>query len=135
MNKEDRDALHSRKVTRFERFSIFLIVTLSIAALLWIGRGGHRGSQAPTSVVVFRDGKPIAELDLRKNHVFTLPSGEMEVEVNGGGVRVTRSDCPKQLCVRSGWIKEPGEVIVCVPNKILIELRSSEAPRLDAVVR
>ena len=134
MNKAGLGELHSLKITRLERLSIFLIVTLSVGAILWIGRDTGHQARTATSAIVFKDGKPIAELDLRQNKVFILPSREMEIEVNEGRVRVARSDCPKQICVRSGWMKEPGEIIVCVPNKILIEVRSSGAPLLDAVV-
>ena len=127
--------IHARRMTRLERLSILLIVSLSVGAILWMGRNSDHPGQTATTAVVFKDGQPITELNLLQNKVFTLPSNEMEIEVNAGRVRVARSNCPKQICVRSGWIKEPGEVIVCVPNKVLIEIRSPKGPRLDAVVR
>jgi len=135
MNSEGQGQLHAHSITRFERLSILLIVALSVGAILWMGRDSGHHARKATSAIIFEDGRPITELNLLQNKIVTLPSKQLEIEVNEGRVRVARSNCPKQVCVRSGWIKESGEIIVCVPNKILIEVRSSDRPLLDAVVR
>jgi len=132
---EEQGKVYARGMTRFERLLIILIVALSVAAILWMGRNSGLKGRTATTAVVFKDGQPVAKLNLMQNRVFTLPSKEMEIEVNEGRVRVASSTCPKQVCVHTGWVKEPGEVIVCVPNKILIEVQSPKAPLLDAVVR
>jgi len=36
------------------------------------------------------------------------------------------SACPDKLCVRSGWISRPKESIVCLPNRVVIEIKSVE---------
>ncbi|MCP4353717.1 MAG: NusG domain II-containing protein, partial [Desulfobacterales bacterium] len=56
------------------------------------------------------------------------------IETKQGGIRIKKSDCPRQICVNTGWIKTPGRIIVCVPNKILIEIKSEKPLFLDAVV-
>lgn len=132
---EGQGQVYARRMTRLEKLSIFLIVVLSAGSILWMGHDSGRQSRRATSAVVFKDGLLVAELNLSKNNVFTLPSKEMDIEVNEGKVRVARSNCRKQICVRTGWIQVPGEVIVCVPNRILIEVQSTKAPLVDAVVR
>jgi len=49
-------------------------------------------------------------------------------------VRVKKSECPRQLCANIGWIQHTGEAIICVPFKTLIEVKSADAPVVDAVV-
>ena len=48
---------------------------------------------------------------------------KMRIEIRGGAIRVAESDCPKGVCKQAGWVRTPGRSIVCVPNKVLIELR------------
>lgn len=55
----------------------------------------------------------------------------MEIILSGGKARVSRSDCPEQLCVKAGKIA--GGSIVCLPNKILI--KASGRQDIDAVTK
>ena len=47
---------------------------------------------------------------------------KMTIMVKAGKIRVENSDCPQKICVNSGWISKPVEKIVCIPNKVLIEI-------------
>ena len=70
---------------------------------------------------------------MRQDRQIMLPVGRMRIEVKGRGIRVTGSDCPKQICVNAGWIKTPGQTIICVPYRVLIEIKGKDTPLLDAV--
>lgn len=45
------------------------------------------------------------------------------IEIGDGKVRVIEADCPDKLDVKQGYIERPGEVIVCLPNKLVIEIK------------
>lgn len=49
--------------------------------------------------------------------------GKNVVEINNGGVRITDSDCPDKICVKDGFKSNPGEVLVCLPHKVVIEIK------------
>jgi len=55
------------------------------------------------------------------------------------GFHVESASCPDQVCVRSGFINRAGQSIVCVPNQIIISLRSGAAGEgggeLDGLLR
>ncbi len=40
-------------------------------------------------------------------------------------VAITKANCKDQVCIRRGWISKPGQTIVCLPHKVLIEIKSS----------
>ena len=40
----------------------------------------------------------------------------------GKGFCVENASCPDHLCVRSGYIRQAGQSLVCVPNRIVIRL-------------
>ena len=46
----------------------------------------------------------------------------LEIQVDSGGVCVTRSDCPGQDCVHTGRITRSGQSIVCLPEQVVIQL-------------
>ncbi|HHV60784.1 MAG TPA: NusG domain II-containing protein [Clostridiaceae bacterium] len=66
----------------------------------------------------------------------------MEFTVNGiynnkilvekGRIRVIESDCPDQVCVRTGWLTKTGELAVCVPNRLMIKIEG-ENLEIDGV--
>ncbi len=62
------------------------------------------------------------------------------LEIYQGKIRV-RDDsnhiCPLEYCMNVGWIERPGQVIVCVPNKMVITIKNlgnGEYQDLDAVI-
>lgn len=62
--------------------------------------------------------------------------GVSRVEVDSaGGVRFLASPCPLQLCLTLGRISQAGEAVVCVPNRVLLELMGEPAVELDAVTQ
>ena len=135
MPHDSQQDLSSRKTSVFEITVIIIVLFFSIALFWWMSHGGgHRPSEA-TSAAIYVGDQLLEEVDLKGNRLIMLPVGEMQVEVKDGQIRVASSDCPKKICVNTGWIRTPGQVIVCVPYKVLIEISAKDSSFLDAVVR
>lgn len=47
------------------------------------------------------------------------------VGIDKKGVRVIESNCPHQDCVNEGKISRNGQAIICLYNKVIIELKNS----------
>ncbi len=64
----------------------------------------------------------IAELDLNENTELLV--GEEKdynrIRVEDGAVFCAEADCADQICVRTGKIDQTGEVIACLPHKLVI---------------
>ena len=43
------------------------------------------------------------------------------------------ADCPDRLCMRRGAIRYAGDSIICLPNKVVVEISGEDALNLDAV--
>jgi len=86
--------------------------------------------------IVYHDGKLVEEIDLRHDgiKVISVPEGKMKLEVSKGRIRVIESSCPRKLCVHMGWIKDNKMPIVCVPNKILMEIKGIDS-QYDAIAQ
>jgi hypothetical protein len=39
--------------------------------------------------------------------------------------------CPNGICSDTGWIKHPGQVIVCSPNQLIVKIQGSNNSQSD----
>ena len=50
------------------------------------------------------------------------PLGSSLIEFADGKVRMQESPCPDGICESQGWISQVGQIIVCLPNKVVIRI-------------
>ena len=130
-SKEGRDL---SKVTAFDILLVALILLFSIGVILHTRLGMKGQSPKAAEASLYHEGNLLKTIKLDKDEEFPLLKGKMLIEIKEGRIRVRKSDCPRQICVNTGWIQYPGESIVCVPYKVLIEVKSAGYPVVDAVV-
>jgi len=61
------------------------------------------------------------------------PLGKTEVKVERGSAFIAYSPCPQKICMKMGKIRRKGEMVVCVPNGVLV--RITGRGELDGVTR
>lgn len=114
-----------KNIPLFQRTDLIVIAVLSALAgllLLWNGL-----SAEGTTAVVSLDGEAVRVIDLEnaENEIFQV--GSVTVEVKDGSISVVGSDCPDKTCVRTGAISKSGEAVVCVPNKVAVEIKGEKS--------
>ena len=114
---------------------ICLIIAFSTGFILHTQFGLAWQPADASGVSIYREGVLFKHLDLNQDQDLELLDGKMVVEIKENRVKVKKSDCPHQLCVRAGSIKRSGESIVCVPYRTLIEIKNAGRQDVDAVVR
>lgn len=82
---------------------------------------------------VYYENELILEIDLSINKIYEVDgyNGKVKIEVLNNQIRVVEENSPYHLCSKQGFVSKSGESIICLPNKIIIELPSDE---LDAEV-
>lgn len=85
-----------------------------------------RGTDHPVARIT-RDGALVEEIDLsRVEEPYTLAledeGGSNRVLVEPGRIRVIEASCPDQVCVNQGYISDSTAPIICLPNKVMIEI-------------
>ncbi|MFQ5345365.1 MAG: NusG domain II-containing protein [Mariprofundus sp.] len=60
--------------------------------------------------------------------------GLSDIVIDEQGARIVSSPCASQRCVLSGSHRHAGDMVACVPNRILIALRGHDVSAFDAVV-
>ena len=65
-----------------------------------------------------------AELPLNEETTLEVTSslGTNILIVSGGMICCTESDCANQVCVNTGWISQEGELIVCLPHRLTVQV-------------
>lgn len=56
------------------------------------------------------------------------------VEVNGDKVRVKEDNSPDQIAVKTGWISQPGQVSVCLPHNLIVEVHGQTEEASDPLI-
>ena len=113
---------------------IVLIVLFATGVILHTSFGSTPGTAKVVEATIYRDGKIYKQVKVDEDQELPLLDGKTVVQIQQGRLRILKSDCPRQICVNKGWIHRPGETIVCVPYRTLIELKGSDSLALDAVV-
>ena len=74
--------------------------------------------------IVRQDGQVFAEIDLRARRELQVPGplGNTLIAIEPGRVRVVSDPGPKQYCVRQGWLMRPGEIAICAPNRVSVQV-------------
>lgn len=83
---------------------------------------------------VYIDDKLVATLDLSHDgeYGYDTEYGHNTVIVEDGTVRMVEADCPDKVCVSMGAKDRDGEVITCLPHRLVIEVHSARKRDVDA---
>ena len=113
----------------FKRQDMILIaVILAAAVLLFLGTKIMHKSPAEV-IEISVDGKVIETLDLAKDQELTIhgvSGGTNHLIIKDGEAWVSEATCPDRLCVHQGKIHLDGEIIVCLPNKMTAQIKSTK---------
>src|SRR5574343_168006 len=74
--------------------------------------------------IIRQEGQVFAEVDLkvRKQFEITGPLGTTLIAVEPGRARVVSDPSPRQYCVKQGWLMRPGEIAICAPNRVSVQI-------------
>jgi hypothetical protein len=112
-----------------------LVVLLAAASLAGIALAGP--SPAATTATVRVDGRVAARLPLAADRRLAVrgPLGETEIVVERGAARIVASPCRRKVCVGMGRAARRGDLLVCVPNHVVVEVDGREPGAPDAILR
>ena len=79
---------------------------------------------AAEKALIRKGGEVFAELDLSRNRRIDVPGplGTTSVAVERRRVRVVSDPGLHQYCVRQGWLERAGEIAICAPNQVSVQV-------------
>ena len=131
------------KKSRMKRWDFIILISLVILSfipILIFSIYQSKINEVTYQAIVKVDGKQVKVFDLSENgqhytYRYEDKDGDYNIiEVNRNQIRMKEANCGDQICVKRGWIKKPGETIVCLPHKLVIEIQSSDGSESGSVI-
>ena len=127
--------MNTMKFSKRDVLFLSILLLLSLAGFVIVAFfHGKEGAE----VIVSVDNQLIGSYELSIDQ-------EIPIEIDGETGNVLRIEnhkasmvhatCPDKLCVHQKSISRQGETIVCLPHKVVVEVRSKEQAELDSFVR
>lgn len=84
--------------------------------------------------VVTQDGKEYGRYSLEEKQEILINDTNL-LKIENGVADMIEANCPDKLCVHQKAIQKKGETIVCLPNKVVVEIGGEAVyNEIDAVV-
>ena len=108
----------------------FVLLIMGISLSIFSYSSGTSGEKVEVSL----DGKLYGTYDLHKDQVITINENNHlnKITIKDGYVQMSYSDCKNQICVKDGKISKTNQSIVCLPNRVMIQITGGKE-EFDAV--
>ncbi len=118
-----------RRTTLLDRVVVAALLAAILLSFFLLGRLGT-GSR----VVVERAGEVVftAPLDTARTVRLAGPLGETVLEIRAGRACILEAPCPHKVCMGMGQVARRGELIACVPNRLLVRVEGGSARKEPA---
>ena len=64
---------------------------------------------------------------------YTLTENACQLLVESDGVSFIDSDCSDRLCIKKGKLKRQGDTMACVPERVVVIIKSDGKKQIDGV--
>ena len=124
----------------FKKMDIVIIVVLIISSFIphfiysSIGSKNNKDLYATIKV----DGEIHNTIDLpttsEEKFIIQTENGTNTILVNNNEINIVHADCKDELCVKQGSISKIGKTLICLPNKLIIEIKGDEYDSSDDLI-
>ena len=107
--------------------AILLLSSITVMAVRYLQTSDNKTAK------IYQNGEIIREINLNTltepiEFEITDERGHKNtVKAEKGRIRITSADCPDKVCVNQGWIENGVVPIVCLPNKVTIEITGADS--------
>ena len=118
------------KLKKNDIILVLIIVIVAMSAFLLHSVIGGKGASCVTIKV---QGEIQGVYSLAEDQEIEINGGTNILLIKNGKADMIEADCPDKLCVNQKAVSKNNENIICLPNKVIVEVDSSENSEFDAV--
>ena len=111
---------------------VLIIIIVCVAGLTVLVHTFIGGAGA-NRVIVKIEGAIEGIYSLSEDREVEINGGTNLLKIKNGEASMSWADCPDQLCVHQKPVSLNRESIICLPNKVVVEVESSGNREFDAV--
>jgi hypothetical protein len=112
-----------------KRLDVIIIISLLLISSLFLLIFNMQSSNEVKKVIEIQVGDEIYRRIAIKSDDYkeTIPIksnlGVNILRIHDGGIEMIDSDCRNNICINTGFVSKPGEMIVCLPHKVLVQIK------------
>ncbi|KUK80628.1 MULTISPECIES: NusG domain II-containing protein [Petrotoga] len=108
------------KFTKKNDLYLLIVVILLVLVMIFMNTSPNQGI---IGAEVHLKGDQILQITKEGTYSVISDEGEllMNVEYVDQRIRVTDSSCPLKVCENTGWVENPNQPIICIPNEITVK--------------
>lgn len=100
---------------------VSIILVIAVFIFVFLNFSKEKGN----AVVVTIDDKIYEIYDLNENITVELHTGNTLV-IKDNEAYISKSTCKDKVCINHGRISAVGETIICLPHKLVIEVKEAD---------
>lgn len=118
---------------RYPKILFLIVILLSLVCSILYIKNNKGGKIAK----IYKDKKLLYTIDLSSvEKPYEIKLGDDEnyniIQVNHNEISIIEASCRDKVCINTGKINNGTVPIVCLPNKVIIEINSNEEQKIDA---
>lgn len=119
-----------KRIARILILLIFIILIGSILTLVLFYTNKNNSKDASIIADIYQNGELLESIPLHSvttTYTITVKGDDgctNIIEVRNGSIGIISADCPDKLCVKQGFINSSLLPITCLPNRVVIQLRT-----------
>ena len=110
---------------------LIILFIIILAFFVWFVNYLLKSNKDSSYLLVTINGETYKEIPLNSKTTsdpirIDTPLGYNIFTVEKGVVNMTEANCPDLVCVHTAPASEAGEMIVCLPHKVVLEIKNGE---------
>ena len=77
----------------------------------------------PYKKILLSEHKGEEQIDVKTDYGYNI------IEIKDASVAIIEADCPDKICIKSSFISKPGQLLVCLPHKLMVEIKSNDTEK------
>nr|WP_276939246.1 NusG domain II-containing protein [Helcococcus sueciensis] len=122
------------KLTKGDKILVIVLIVFSLLFAYYMATVNKNLEKKYVSIQI--NGEEINTIEFSKDivgetYVLETEFGRNVLQFGDGEVKIIEASCPDQLCVKQGKIGQVGQLIVCLPNRLVVEIKANNAGNDD----
>lgn len=114
-------------------FLLIAVILIAAGAVWLISSVYNTGMGGKLRISV--DNQEYGVFNLTEDRVISIGDTN-KCQIKDGKVSMLYGECPDQVCVHSAAICQNGQTIICMPNRVVLEIIDSETDdQIDTIVK
>lgn len=127
-----------RIIKKMDIVIIAVLLIISFTPHLIFFKTSQKSSKNNYAIIKV-DGKIHKKIDLSKVKKsekvnLNLPNGKNTLLIKNNSIQMKSANCNDALCVKQGNISKVGQTIICLPHKLIIEIKGDELDSKDDLI-